>query len=212
MSQLTLAAVVVVLVAEGAAPALPVGQGAADPEGAGAVVAVPVPVVPVPVTAVATTDGAVVAGAVAVAVAVAVPPWPWPLPCPWLAGTVYATGDAQLASAALFTFSPEWSTVTMTAPTATARATGIPTGPAKRASERLFRRPADRCLLGMQSTSMLLGICCVSRFQAETVELTRATYRQSLNRALCRLIAAVGDVQQKLLPRNNNTGECRRRP
>ena len=41
-----------------------------------------------------------------------------------------------------------------TAPTAMTSATEMVTVAAKRDSWRLDRRPADRCLLGMQSTSM----------------------------------------------------------
>ncbi|MGH3299591.1 MAG: hypothetical protein ACRDP7_48180 [Trebonia sp.] len=166
MSQLTFAAVVVVPVL---VVADAVGHGAAELTGtavdvAGAVVAVAVleaAVVgaAVPVAAVvgaAVLEAAVVAEAVpdAAAVGDAVPPPPW-----WwaeLAGTTYAAGEAQLAFAASATlFAPEWSTTATIAPTATTSANGMPIGAAKRASGPLDRRrPADRCLLGMQSTSM----------------------------------------------------------
>jgi hypothetical protein len=71
------------------------------------------------------------------AVAVAVPPVPCPRPWPWpaaAAGTTYAAGDAQFASAALLTFTPEWSTTATMAPTTTASATGMAIGTARRAS------------------------------------------------------------------------------
>jgi hypothetical protein len=168
MSQLTLAAVVVaVLVAD------PVGQGAAELIGVvgavpvvdvvvAAVVGVAVPdaaaVAVAAVVAVATVDAvaAVVAAAVLEAAAegdaVLPDPWWWP---DVLAGTTYAAGEAQLAFAAsAMLFAPEWSTTMTIAPTATARATGMATGATRRASGRLERRRTDRCLLGMQSTSM----------------------------------------------------------
>jgi hypothetical protein len=79
-------------------------------------------------------------------------PWWWPAV---LAGTTYAAGEAQLAFAAsAMLFAPEWSTTMTIAPTATASATGMATGATRRASGRLERRRTDRCLLGMQSTSM----------------------------------------------------------
>jgi len=105
----------------------------------------------------AVPEAAVVAEAVLEAAAVgdAVLPdpwWPWPA---GLAGTTYAAGEAQLAFAALERlFAPEWSTMATIAPTATTSATGMATGAARRARGRLDRCPADRCLLGMQSTSM----------------------------------------------------------
>jgi hypothetical protein len=161
MSQLTLAAVVAVLVV-----ADTVGHGAA--ELIGVVGAVPVVAVAVAaVVAVAVPEAAAVGAAVPEAAAVeeAVPEaaavgdavlpdpwWPWPAV---LAGTTYAAGEAQLAFAAsAMLFAPEWSTMMTIAPTATASATGMATGATRRASGRLDRRPADRCLLGMQSTSM----------------------------------------------------------
>jgi hypothetical protein len=161
MSQLTLAAVVAVLVA------VALGHGVADAELIGVAVAVVVAVA-VPeavVVGVAVPEAAVVGDAVpeeavvaltvleAAAVGDAVPgPW-W---CPAvLAGTTYAAGEAQLAFAASVTlFAPEWSTMATITPTATTSATGMATGTARRASGPLDRRPADRCLLGMQSTSM----------------------------------------------------------
>jgi hypothetical protein len=154
------AVVVAVLVAEA------VGHGAA--ELMGVVGAVPVVAVAVAaVVAVAVLEAAaVVAAAVPEAAAVAAVPeaaavgdavlpdpwWPWPAV---LAGTTYAAGEAQLAFAASATlFAPEWSTMMTIAPTAATSATGMATGATRRASGRLDRRPADRCLLGMQSTSM----------------------------------------------------------
>ena len=167
MSQLTLAAVVVAVLVV----ADTVGHGAA--ELIGVVGAVPVvAVLEAAVVAVAVPEAA--AAAVAAVVAVAVPeaaavgepvleaaavgdavlpdPWWWPAV---LAGTTYAAGDAQLAFAASARlFAPEWSTMMTIAPTATASATGMATGATRRASGRLDRRRTDRCLLGMQSTSM----------------------------------------------------------
>jgi len=138
MSQLTLAAAVV---------AVWVALAVADVLGHGVVVAVAVVVGVVvavaPVVGVAVADAVLVALAVAdavelgLAVAVAVLPVPWPCPWPWpaaAAGTTYAAGDAQLASAALLTFRPEWSTTTTMAPTTTASATGTAIGTARRAS------------------------------------------------------------------------------
>jgi hypothetical protein len=129
-----------------------------------AVVAVAVP--EAAVVAVAVPEAAVVGDAVpeeavvaltvleAAAVGDAVPPCPWWWPA-LLAGTTYAAGEAQLAFAASVTlFAPEWSTMATITPTATTSATGMATGTARRASGPLDRRPADRCLLGMQSTSM----------------------------------------------------------
>jgi hypothetical protein len=162
MSQLTLAAVVVAVLVVADA----VGHGAA--ELIGVVGAVPVVAVAVAaVVAVAVPEAAAVGAAVPEAAAVeeAVPEaaavgdavlpdpwWPWPAV---LAGTTYAAGEAQLAFAAsAMLFAPEWSTMMTIAPTATASATGMATGATRRASGRLDRRPADRCLLGMQSTSM----------------------------------------------------------
>jgi hypothetical protein len=162
MSQLTLAAVVVAVLVVADA----VGHGAA--ELIGVVGAVPVvAVLEAAVVAVAVPEAAAVDEAVpeAAAVGAAVPeaaavgdavlPAPW-WPCPAvLAGTTYAAGDAQLAFAASARlFAPEWSTMMTIAPTATASATGMATGAMRRASGRLDRRRADRCLLGMQSTSM----------------------------------------------------------
>jgi hypothetical protein len=63
-----------------------------------------------------------------------------------------APGEAQLASAALLTCVSKPSVAATMAPTATASATGMATGTAMRAA--LLRRRADRCLVGMQSTSM----------------------------------------------------------
>jgi hypothetical protein len=200
MSQLTLAAAaaaVAVLVAD------VVGHGVADAEVVGVVVVVPVAAVvavavpeAVAVGAVvaaavleAVTVGAVVAVAAVVAAAVleaavvgeaapeaaAVPPDPW-----WwlaaLAGTTYAAGEAQLAFAASVTlFAPEWSTMATMAPTATTSATGMAIGSARRCSGLLDPRLADRCLLGMQSTSMSEGMFCVlSCSRLETVDLGRA--------------------------------------
>jgi hypothetical protein len=164
------AVVVAVLVADA------VGHGAA--ELIGVVGAVPVVAVAVAaVVAVAVPEAAVVGEAVpeAAAVGAAVPeaaaveeavpetaavgdavlPDPrWPCPAV-LAGTTYAAGDAQLAFAASARlFAPEWSTMITIAPTAATSATGMATGAMRRASGRLDRRRADRCLLGMQSTSM----------------------------------------------------------
>jgi hypothetical protein len=82
--------------------------------------------------------------------------WLWlrPPALAGLAGTTYADSEAQSAFAASVTFVLElWLTATM-APTTTASPTGIAIGTAKRASELRDRRPADRCLLGMQSTSV----------------------------------------------------------
>jgi len=143
-----------------------VGHGAA--ELIGVVGAVPVVAVAVAaVVAVAVPEAAVVGAAVPEAAAVeeAVPEaaavgdavlpdpcWPWPAV---LACTTYAAGEAQLAFAAsAMLFAPEWSTMMTIAPTATASATGMAIGATRRTSGRLDRRPADRCLLGMQSTSM----------------------------------------------------------
>jgi hypothetical protein len=152
MSQLTLAAVVVAVLVVADA----VGHGAAELIG----VVGAVPVVAVPEAAAvdeAVPEAAAVGAAVPEAAAVgdAVLPAPW-WPCPAvLAGTTYAAGDAQLAFAASARlFAPEWSTMMTIAPTATASATGMATGAMRRASGRLDRRRADRCLLGMQSTSM----------------------------------------------------------
>jgi hypothetical protein len=119
-----------------------------------AVVAVAVP--EAAAVAVAVPEAAVVGEAVpeaaAVGDAVLPDPWWWPVV---LAGTTYAAGEAQLAFAASVTlFAPEWSTMATMAPTATTSATGMATGTARRASEPLDRCPLDRCLLGMQSTSM----------------------------------------------------------
>jgi hypothetical protein len=167
MSQLTLAAVVVaLLVAVGVAPAPPlaavVGHGAADAAPDAGLVGAAV------VVAVADDVGAAVPEvALAVAEAVAVgdplppPPW-WPAALAGLAGSTYAAGEAQLAFAASATLlAPEWSTMATMAPTATTSATGMATGTAKRESEPRDRRPADRCLLGMQSTSIVIGDICV---------------------------------------------------
>jgi hypothetical protein len=141
------------------------------------------------VVAVAVLEAAVVGVAAVVAAAVleaavvgeaapeaaAVPPDPW-----WwlaaLAGTTYAAGEAQLAFAASVTlFAPEWSTMATMAPTATTSATGMATGSARRCSGLLDPRLADRCLLGMQSTSMSEGMFCVlSCSRLETVDLGRA--------------------------------------
>jgi hypothetical protein len=157
MSQLTLAAVVAVLVADGVAPALavvdPLGHGAADAELDGVAVAVPV----------AAGVGVAVAAVVGVAVAVpavgdAVPPVPW---WPWWFGPAAdctnATGEAQLASADSLTLVVEPLLKATIAPTATASATGMPMATAVRCLARLTcrRRHEARCLLGMQSSSML---------------------------------------------------------
>jgi hypothetical protein len=163
MSQLTLAAVVVMVpvvadvVGHGAAEligvvgAVPVvAVAVAVPEAAVVGVAVP----EAAVVGVAVPVAAVVAEAVLAAVGDAVPPDPWWWPDE-LAGTTYAAGEAQLAFAASVTlFAPEWSTMATIAPTATTSATGMATGAARRASGPLDRRAADRCLLGMQSTSI----------------------------------------------------------
>jgi hypothetical protein len=167
MSQLTLAVVVVAVLV-----AVALGHGVTDAELIGVAVAVPEPVVvgvAVPeaaAVAVAVPEAAVVGDAVpeeaavgeavleaaAVGDAVLPDPWWWPVV---LAGTTYAAGEAQLAFAASVTlFAPEWSTMATMAPTATTSATGMATGTARRASEPLDRCPLDRCLLGMQSTSM----------------------------------------------------------
>jgi hypothetical protein len=154
MSQLTLAAVVVtVLVDVALALAVALGHGVADAVAA----AVGDAVLEAAAVGEAVPEAVVVGEAVLEAAAVgdAVLPdpwWPWPAV---LAGTTYAAGEAQLAFAASVTlFAPEWSTMATIAPTATTSATGMATGAARRASGRLDRRPADRCLLGMQSTSM----------------------------------------------------------
>jgi len=63
-----------------------------------------------------------------------------------------APGEAQLASAALLTCESKPSVAATMAPIATASATGMAIGTAMRAV--LLRRHADRCLVGMQSTSM----------------------------------------------------------
>jgi len=80
-------------------------------------------------------------------------PW-WPPAPPGLAGTTYAAGEAQLAFAASATFAPEWSWTATMAPTTRANPTGMAIGTAKRSSGPLDRRPRDRCLLGIQSTSI----------------------------------------------------------
>jgi len=166
MEQLTLAAVVVavaVLVAvalgHGVAVAELVGVAVVVPVAAVVAVAVPEAVVvgvavpeaaavPVPVAAVV---GVAVPEAAAVGDAVP-PPW-WCAALAGLAGTTYAAGEAQLAFAAsAMLFVPEWLRATK-APTTTASATGMATGTAKRDSGLRDRRPTDRCLLGMQSTS-----------------------------------------------------------
>lgn len=182
MSQLTLAVVAVavlvaVVLGHGVADAELVGVAVADavaeavleadavgvavPEGAAVGEAVPeadaagvaVPAADAVGDAVPEADAAGVAGAEADAVGDAVPPVPWW--CAALAGTTYAAGEAQLAFAALATlFAPEWLAMATIAPTATTTASGMAIGTAKRASGPLDRRPADRCLLGMQSTSM----------------------------------------------------------
>jgi hypothetical protein len=145
MSQLTLAAVVVAVLAgaDGAAlaPPLAVGHGAPDAELAG----VAVVVVVAAVVGVAVPEAAVVGDAVLPA------PWwwPWPAVLAGLAGITYAAGETQLAFAASAALRPEWSTTATIAPTATTSATGMPTGPARRASGPLDRRPADRRLLGI---------------------------------------------------------------
>jgi hypothetical protein len=103
-----------------------------------------------------------------------------------LAGTTYAACEAQLAFAASLTlFAPEWSTMATMAPTAITSATGMATGTARRDSEPLERPRADRCLLGMPSTSMSEGsLRGYSVFfldsRLETVDLARATLRQLL--------------------------------
>ena len=112
------------------------------------------------VVAVAVLEAAVVGEAVPEPVAVGgtVRPglWrPWRAVLAGLAGITYAAGEAQFAFAASLTLlAPEWSTTAMTAPTATTSATGMATVLARRASGPRDRRLADRCLLGMQSTSM----------------------------------------------------------
>jgi hypothetical protein len=158
MSQLTLAAAVVpVLVADGVAPALavvvPLGHGAADAELAGVAVVVPV------AAGVGVAVPAVVGVAVAVpAVGDAVLPAPW---WPWWFGPAAdcanATGEAQLASADSLTLVVEPLLKATIAPTATASATGMPMATAVRRLARLTcrRRHEARCLLGMQSSSML---------------------------------------------------------
>jgi hypothetical protein len=171
MSQLTLAAVVVVVPV---LVALALGHGVVDAVlvGVAVVVAVPAVVGAAVLEAAAVADAvveaatvgaavleaatvgaavleaAVVAAAVleAAAVADAAPAAP-------LAGTTYAAGEAQLAFAASLTFVPEWLLMATRAPTTTASPTGIAIGTAKRASGLRDRPLADRCLLGMQSTS-----------------------------------------------------------
>jgi hypothetical protein len=72
----------------------------------------------------------------------------------------------------------------MIAPTTTASATGMPMVTAVRRLARLScrRRHADRCLVGMQSTSVAIGnTLCSSCSRLETLDLTRAAYRQLLN-------------------------------
>jgi hypothetical protein len=161
-----------VLVGVAVVVAVPAVVGVAVPEAAAVGVAAPVPAVvgvPAPVPAVvgvaaleaaavevaapeAAVVGDVVPEAAAVGDAVLPDPW-WRWPAV-LAGTTYAAGEAQLAFAAsVMLLAPEWLRAT-TAPTTTASATGMATGTARRASGRRDRRPADRCLLGMQSTSM----------------------------------------------------------
>jgi hypothetical protein len=108
--------------------------------------------------------GAAVVGAAVVAEAVSaaavadaeLPGWLWlrPPALAGFAGTTYADSAAQLAFAASVTFVLELWLMATTAPTTTASPTGIAIGTANRASELRDRRPADRCLLGMQSTSM----------------------------------------------------------
>jgi hypothetical protein len=126
------------------------------------------------VVAAAVLEAAVVGEAAPEAAAVVPDPW-WPWPAV-LAGTTYAAGEAQLAFAASETlFAPEWSTMATMAPTATTSATGMAIGSARRCSGPLDPRLADRCLLGMQSTSMSEGIFCVlSRSRVETVDLMRS--------------------------------------
>jgi hypothetical protein len=177
MSQLTLAAVVVAV----PVVAVALGHGVADAELAGVALVVAVAVLEAVVVGVAVLEAVVVVGVAvleaavvgdavleaavvgeavpeAAAVGDAVLPGRWWLRLALLAGlagTTYAAGEAQLAFAAYVTlFAPEWSTMATIAPTATTSATGMATGTARRASGPLDRRPADRCLLGMQSTSM----------------------------------------------------------
>jgi len=172
MSQLTLAAVVVAVPV--VAVALGHGVAGAEVVGVAMVVAVAavvgVAVLEAAVVGVAVLEAVVVGDAVleaavvgeavpeAAAVGDAVLPGRWWLRLALLAGlagSTYAAGEAQLAFAAYVTlFAPEWSTMATIAPTATTSATGMATGTARRASGPRDRRPADRCLLGMQSTSM----------------------------------------------------------
>jgi pimeloyl-ACP methyl ester carboxylesterase len=147
MSQSTLAAVVVaVLAADGVALAAAVALG----HGAGVAVVV----------------GVAVAVPVEAGVAVAVPAvgdgelpavwWPWPWPWPWFAaGWTNATCEAQLDSAVWLTVVEPLVAATI-APTTTASATGMAMATAVRRFAWLScrRRREDRCLLGMQSTSM----------------------------------------------------------
>jgi hypothetical protein len=167
MSQLTLAAAVVagvLVVAVGAAlaPPLPAGHGATDAPDAGLVgVAVVVPVE----AAVGVAVPAVVGDALpapAVGDAVPPPPWWWPAAA---AGFTNAAGEAQL-SAELLTCVVKPSVKAMAPPTTTASATGMAMVTAVRRLAWLLcrRRYADRCLFGMQSTSMSLGGCCSSSY------------------------------------------------
>jgi hypothetical protein len=159
MSQLTLAAVVVavLVVADGAAlaPALPAGHGAPDAPDAGLVgVAVVAPVeADVGVAVPAVVGDALPAAAVGDAVlAGPLLPWWWPAAA---AGFTNAAGEAQL-SAELLTCVVKPSVNATAPPTTTASATGMAMVTAVRRLAWLpcRRRYADRCLFGMQSTSM----------------------------------------------------------
>jgi hypothetical protein len=160
MSQLTLAAAAAGSVGAAVAPPLPAGHGAPDAPDAGLVgVAVVVPVeaaVGVAVPAVVGVAVPAVVGealpAAAVGDAVPPPPWWWPAAA---AGFTNAAGEAQL-SAELLTCVVKPSVKATAPPTTTASATGMAMVTAVRRLAWLLcrRRYADRCLFGMQSTSM----------------------------------------------------------
>jgi hypothetical protein len=175
MSQLTLAAVVVagavvLVVADGvaladvhgAAVAVLVGVAVAVPVAVDVGVAVPVLVDVGVAVAVAVDVAVLVLVDVAVAVGDAVLPGWWP-PFQWwpglwfaaAAGCTYAAGEAQFSAASPTCVVKPSVTATM-APTAATSATGTAMVAAIRRLARLScrRRHADRCLLGMQSTSL----------------------------------------------------------
>src|ERR1700722_15598482 len=145
MSQLTLAAAaalasavgslaVAVALEHGAAVAVPVSAGAVAVSVSAGAVAVLVPVA-------AAVAASVSAGAVVVSVA---------------AGPANAAAEAQIASAESLTRPVRLCATATTAPTATTSATGMAMVTAIRRLAWFVcrRRHADRCLLGMQSTSM----------------------------------------------------------